>query len=366
MQIPFLDLKRQYVQIQKDMDREVHSVLEDQVFVGGTKLSQFESLFANAHHQNHGIGVANATDALFIVLKAMGISEGDEVIVPAHGWLSAAEMVKLVGAKVVFVDVELDTFGIDPTLLKSKINGKTKAVIAIHLYGQICRIEEISQICAELNINLIEDCAQAHFSLFNGKYAGQWSKASIFSFYPSKILGAYGDGGAILTHDSDFAIQCRMLANHGGIAKNDHQISGMNSRLDSLQAAVLIAKMNFVYDWIHSRNKIADYYSENLEGVGDLKTPKRIEASKPNFHIYTIQTRRRDELKEHLERTGISTEIHYPSATPLTKAFNQNYLPKDFPVSFKLQNHLLSLPIYPELTIEELAYIVEQIKVFYK
>jgi dTDP-4-amino-4,6-dideoxygalactose transaminase len=366
MKIPYLDLKRQYNAIQKDVDVAVNTVVSNQHFVGGSGVGSFESSFAKTHHADHCVGVGNATDALFIILKALKIGVGDEVIVPAHGWLSAAEMVSLTGAQVVFADVEFETFGIDPRSVAAKINAKTKAIIAIHLYGQICKIEELHQLSQQYKIHLIEDCAQAHFASLNGNLAGSWGVASAFSFYPSKILGAYGDGGAILTNNSELALACRKFANHGGLYKNDHQLKGMNSRLDALQAEVLMVKLNFVQEWIEKRRVIAEFYAQSLEGIGDISVPTTSNHSKPNHHIYAIRTKQREALKVHLEKAGVGTEIHYPKASPFTIAFNDsNYGLEDFPVSYQLQNELLSLPIYPELAEEELAYIVQQVKLFF-
>ncbi|MFT7380782.1 MAG: dTDP-4-amino-4,6-dideoxygalactose transaminase [Roseivirga sp.] len=366
MKIPYLDLKRQYEAIQRDMDRALNSILSEQQFVGGSGITSFESKFAKAHDSDHCIGVANATDALFIILKSLKIGVGDEVIVPAHGWLSAAEMVALTGAQVVFADVELETFGIDPVSVVSKINTRTKAIIAIHLYGQICKIEELHRLSEQHKIHLIEDCAQSHFASLNGTLAGSWGIASAFSFYPSKILGAYGDGGAILTSNNELALACRKFANHGGLSKNDHEIKGINSRMDTLQAEVLSVKLNFVGEWIEKRRVIAEFYSQSLEGIGDISVPATSDHSKPNFHIYTIRTKQRDTLKAHLENSGISTEVHYPLATPFTTAFNEgNFQAEDFPVGYQLQNELLSLPIFPELTLQEIAFIVQQIKLFF-
>ena len=239
MQIPFLDLKRQYQAIKNEVDQAISQVVEAQHFIGGNTVAEFEHLFAAAHQKKHCIGVGNATDALFIILKALDIGENDEVIVPAHGWLSAAEMVSLTGARPVFVDVEENRFGLDPKTIESKITVHTKAIIPIHLYGQICQIEDLLSIAEKFNLHLIEDAAQAHFSSKNGKKAGHWGLASAFSFYPSKVLGAFGDGGAILTDNDEFAIKCRMISNHGGLSKNDHKLKGINSRLDTLQAAIL-------------------------------------------------------------------------------------------------------------------------------
>jgi dTDP-4-amino-4,6-dideoxygalactose transaminase len=366
MKIPYLDLKRQYSAIKKDVEGAVNAVLSNQHFVGGSGVASFESSFAKTHHSDHCIGVANATDGLFNILQNLDIGAGDEVIVPAHGWISAAEMVALTGAKAVFADVELETFGIDTVSVVSKINTRTKAIIAIHLYGQICKIEELHQLSQQHKIHLIEDCAQSHFASLNGNLAGSWGVACAFSFYPSKVLGAYGDGGAILTNNSELALACRRFANHGGLFKNDHRVKGMNSRLDTLQAEVLLVKLNFVGEWIEKRKAIAEFYSQSLEGIGDISVPATSDHSKPNHHIYAIRTKQREALKAHLENAGISTEVHYPLATPFTTAFSDgNFQPVDFAISYQLQNEVLSLPIYPELTEEELAYIVKQIKLFF-
>ena len=365
MEIPFLDLKRQYLSIKPEVDAAIQSVIDKHRFVGGEVVSNFKKAFAKVHKVKHCIGVGNATDALFVILKSLGIGNGDEVIVPAHGWLSAAEMVAISGAAPVFADVELERFGLDPKSVEEKITARTKAIIPIHLYGQICEIEALAELSEKHHLYLIEDAAQAHFAEKNGKMAGSWGIASAFSFYPSKILGAFGDGGAILTNDDIFAKQCRMFANHGGLSKNDHQVKGINSRLDTLQAAVLNVKLNHVEKWIEARNRIAKRYSEAFTPIEGIITPAVNETETHNFHIYCIRTKKRDALKVHLQNAGISTEIHYPLASPLTSAFNSNDKPEDFPNSFQLQNEVLSLPIYPELTEAEVEYIIEKVREFY-
>ncbi|MGW8121620.1 DegT/DnrJ/EryC1/StrS family aminotransferase [Roseivirga echinicomitans] len=364
MKIPFLDLKRQYTSLKKEVDTAIESVIDEHRFVGGEVVSSFENAFAKAHKAKHCIGLGNATDALFVILKSLGIGPGDEVIVPAHGWLSAAEMVALSGAIPVFADVELQHFGLDPKSVEMKITPQTKAIIPIHLYGQICEIEALAKLAKKHHLYLIEDAAQAHFAEKSGRIAGSWGIASAFSFYPSKILGAYGDGGAILTNDDAFAKQCRMFANHGGLSKNDHQVKGINSRLDTLQAAVLNVKLNHVEQWIEVRNGIAERYSEAFVPIEGIISPKVNGSETHNFHIYCIRTKKRDALKAHLQHAGIATEIHYPLASPYTPAFISDYSPKDFPNSFQLQNEVLSLPIYPELTDVEIGYVIEKVREF--
>jgi len=366
MQIPFLDLKRQYLSIKNEIDPAISEVVESHQFIGGEVVSEFENNFARAHQKKHCIGVGNATDALFIILKALEIGRNDEVIIPAHGWLSAAEMVALTGAKPIFVDVETNRFGITPEALASKITSRTKAIIPIHLYGQICEVEALAAICKKYNLHLIEDAAQAHFSRKNGKPAGHWGIATAFSFYPSKILGAFGDGGAILTDGNELAEKCRSISNHGGLSKNDHQFKGINSRLDTFQAAVLNIKLNYAGRWIEERNRIAQKYSIAFGEIDGLKCPEVTDSEIHNFHIYCIRTGQRDALKKHLHQAGIATEIHYPMASPFIPAFSEGHKGEDFPISLALQNSVLSLPIYPELTTTEIDYIISKVKSFYQ
>ncbi len=366
MQIPFLDLKRQYAMLQPAISELVGRVLAEQCFVGGERVSSFEAAFGSAHHVKHCIGVGNATDALFIILKALEIGKGDEVIVPAHGWLSAAEMVLLAGAEPVFADVDAASYCLSVENVESLVSPRTKAIVPIHLYGQMADMQALKVFADRKGIFLIEDCAQAHFASNGGDMAGSVGIAGAFSFYPSKLLGGIGDGGCITTNDDDLAQKCRAMANHGGIEKNDHQMAGLNSRLDTLQAAVLEFKMQHVDDWITARNHIAGYYERELKGISEIVTPQISLGNAHNFHIYAIQAERRDELKAHLATAGIQTEIHYPKATPFTPAFSDlQHSAQSFPVSEKLQQAGLSLPIYETMTHQEVDYVVMTIKDFY-
>ncbi|GAB5525908.1 MAG: DegT/DnrJ/EryC1/StrS family aminotransferase [Roseivirga sp.] len=366
MQVPFLDLKRQYAMLQPAIDELVAEVLAEQRFVGGPRVASFEKAFAASHNVSHCIGVGNATDALFIIFKALGIGRGDEVIVPAHGWLSAAEMVLLAGAKPVFADVDVTSYCLSVANLKSLVTSNTRAIIPIHLYGQMADMQALKTFANDRDIHLIEDCAQAHFASNGGDMAGSIGIAGAFSFYPSKLLGAMGDGGCITTHDDALADKCRAIANHGGVGKNEHHMPGLNSRLDTLQAAILEFKMQHADDWITARNHIAGYYERELSTIAEISTPQISLGNAHNFHIYAIQAEQRDKLKSHLEAAGIQTEIHYPLATPFTAAFsNGNYTTKDFPVSAQLQRMELSLPIYETMTHPEVDHVVMTIKAFY-
>lgn len=366
MQIPFLDLKRQYIMLQPAIDQLLTQVLAEQRFVGGERVASFERSFAASHGVNHCIGVGNATDALFIILKALGIGEGDEIIVPAHGWLSAAEMVLLTGAKPVFADVDPESYCLGVQNIESLITPNTRAIIPIHLYGQMADMLAMKKLADSHGILLIEDCAQAHFASNGGQLAGSIGVAGAFSFYPSKLLGALGDGGCITTNDDHLAAKCRAIANHGGIDKNEHKIPGLNSRLDTLQAAVLEFKMQHVDDWITARNHIAGFYERELGAIPEITTPKISLGNAHNFHIYALKVEKRDALKAHLATAGIQTEVHYPKATPFTPVFTDSGAkPSDFPVSAQLQNKELSLPIYETMTHQEVEYIVKAIRDFY-
>ena len=365
MKVPFLDLKRQYEMLKPELDQVVAEIMTEQWFIGGPRVAAFESAFAEAHAVSQGVGVGNATDGLFILLKALDIGPGDEVIVPAHGWLSAAEMVVLAGATPVFADVDPHSFCIDPTRVVEKIGPKTKAIIPIHLYGQMANMAALNELASEHKLYLIEDCAQAHFASQAGRAAGSQGIAGVFSYYPSKLLGAFGDGGCITTHDEALAENCRALANHGGRAKNDHFVPGLNSRLDSLQAAVLHTKLQHVYDWITGRNHVAGFYSSALAGIEEVVTPRICEGNSHNFHLYVIRAQKRDELKAYLKGCGIETEVHYPLATPFTPAFSKDFSESEFPVSVQLQGEVLSLPIFATITHPEVEHVASCIQKFY-
>lgn len=366
MQIPFLDLKRQYIMLQPAIDQLVTQVLAEQRFVGGERVTSFEKSFAASHGADQCIGVGNATDAIFIILKALDIGKGDEVIVPAHGWLSAAEMVLLAGAKPVFADVDPESYCLDTSKVADLITPKTRAIIPIHLYGQMADMQALKELADVHGIFLIEDCAQAHFTSNGGQLAGSIGIAGAFSFYPSKLLGALGDGGCITTSDDDLTAKCRAIANHGGIDKNEHNIPGLNSRLDTLQAAVLEFKMQHVGDWIAARNHIAGFYERELKAIPEIAIPKISLGNAHNFHIYALKVEKRDALKAHLAAAGIQTEIHYPTATPFTPAFTDSKVKiSDFPVAAQLQNMELSLPIYETMTHQEVEYVAATIKEFY-
>lgn len=367
MTIPFVDLKTQYQSIKKNIDTAIRDVIEQTAFIGGKYVKEFEKNFAELYGVNHVISCANGTDSLYIVMKMLGIGEGDEVITVANSWISSSETIGQTGARPVFVDVHPDYFSIDDDALENAITPKTKALVLVHLQGQACDLDKIESICRKHNVHLIEDCAQSHFTEFNGRRAGLVGIAGSFSFYPGKNLGAYGDAGCLITNDEELAVRCRMYANHGALSKHKHEMEGINSRMDGLQAAVLTAKLPFVLQWTEQRIKNAALYDQHLAGINEIQTPRVRPAGKHTYHLYVIKAQRRDELMAYLKEKGIETAIHYPTPLPNLPAYA--YLgtkPSDFPVATALQAQILSLPMYPELEEKQIEYIAQAIRAFYQ
>jgi len=365
MEVPFVDLKSQYQSIKPEIDSAIASVIEDTAFVRGKYVNEFEKAYAEKYGVKHCISVANGTDAIYITLKALGVGPGDEVITVANSWISTSETITQTGAKVVFVDIEPDYFTIDVSKIEEKITPKTKAIIPVHLYGQPAEIDAIKNICDVHNLYLIEDCAQAHFASYKGQKVGTFGTAGTFSFYPGKNLGAYGDAGAIITNDDELADKMRMFANHGSLKKHEHQIEGVNSRMDGLQAAILSVKLTHINGWNEKRYQNALIYNELLEDVEEIVIPKIRGDSTHIFHLYVIRTKKRDKLQTYLGEHGISTAIHYPVALPFMQAYSYlAYKPEDFPVAYQYQNEIMSLPMYPELSSSLISFIADQIREF--
>lgn len=365
MHIPLVDLKSQYLSIKPEIDAAIQNVINETAFIRGKYVEKFESEYAKKYGVKHCIGVANGTDAIFITLKMLGIGHGDEVITTASSWIATPETITLTGAKPVFIDIERDYYTIDPLKIEEKINSKTKAIIPVHLYGQPVNITAIKKICEEHDLFLVEDCAQAHFAEFNGKKAGTFGDAGTFSFYPGKNLGAYGDAGAIITDDDALAGKMRRFANHGSLKKHDHEIEGINSRLDGLQAAILSVKLKYIDKWNKKRLQNAMQYTKLLVEIEGIITPEIRQNSSHIFHQYVIRTNRRDELAAFLRKNGIETGIHYPVALPFLKAYDYlGYKPVNFPVAYEYQNKILSLPMYPELNKQMIEYIIKLIHDF--
>lgn len=365
MKIPFVDLKTQYISIRREIDTAISAVIADSAFIGGARVRDFEVDFARAHEVKHCIGVANGTDALYILMKMLGVGVGDEIITVANSWISTSETISQTGATPVFVDVD-QYFNIDTDLISAAITDQTKAILPVHLFGQPANLDVIVEICLEHGLIFMEDCAQAHFARFGGQLVGSFGIAGTFSFYPGKNLGAYGDAGAIVTNDDALAEKCRMYASHGALKKHEHQIEGINSRLDALQAAVLSAKLGHLDEWTRKRKAAAQAYTDALADIDDLLVPATAPGRTHVFHLYVVRTSRRNELREHLNEHGIQTGIHYPTALPLLPAYDYlGHIADQFPNAARYQNEILSLPMYPELSIEQTDYVVSVIRDFF-
>lgn len=366
MKIPFVDLKAQYLNIKEEIDSAIGGVIDETAFIKGKHVRGFEESFKDKFPVKNCIGVANGTDAIFIILKMLGIGPGDEVITVANSWISTSETISQTGAKPVFVDIEPDYFTIDSAKIVEKITPNTKAILPVHIYGQPADIHKIKEICDSHNLYLVEDCAQAHFAKVDGANVGTFGVAASFSFYPGKNLGAYGDAGAIITNDDELAGKMRMFANHGALKKHEHFMEGINSRLDGLQAAVLKAKLGHIDEWNAKRRNIALLYGELLKDVEEINIPKVRLNAEHIFHLYVIRTTQRDGLKKFLSENEIDTAIHYPTALPNLPAYSYlGHKPADFPVASGYQGEILSLPMYPELDEIKIKYVVEKIKDYF-
>ena len=357
--VPFVDLKAQYQTIRDEVRAEVDNVFESTQFILGDAVEKFEHDFASYLGVKHAIGVGNGLDALRLALEAAGIGAGDEVIIPANTFIATALGVSATGAKPVLVDCREDTYEIDPALIERAITPKTKVIMPVHLYGQAADIAAIVEIARNHRLEVIEDAAQAHGTRFLGQRCGTFGLAGCFSFYPGKNLGAYGDGGAVVTNDDDFARRVISLRNYGQKQKYVHVEKGTNSRLDSVQAAILNVKLRRLDDWNAARRAHAALYSDSL-AHHDFIVPSVDPRNEHIFHLYVIRTRHRDELQKHLNSLGIQTGIHYPIPIHLQEAYRDLGLSKgSFPVTEKLADEIVSLPMFPELSPHQIELVLE-------
>ncbi|PID26604.1 MAG: erythromycin biosynthesis sensory transduction protein eryC1 [Candidatus Cloacimonadota bacterium] len=367
MKIPFLDLKAQYRSIKDQIDLAIENIIENTAFIGGEAVTKFNEEFAKYIGTEYCVGVGNGTDALIISLKALGVSEGDEVIVPANSFIATSEAVTAAGGKVVFVDCHPDYYTIDVEKIEEKITENTKVIIPVHLYGQPADMDKIVDIAKKYNLKILEDCAQAHGAKYKDKPVGSIGDIATFSFYPGKNLGAYGDGGAITTNNPDLFRLSKMYANHGRIDKYNHEFEGINSRLDGIQAAILRVKLKELDRWDKARNRAAQYYIKKLKEIDGISIPIELDGTFPVYHLFVIRTDRREELQDFLKKNGVSTGVHYPIGLPYLKAYEyMGHKKDDFPVTYRYQDKLLSLPIFPEISDEMIDYICDKIKEFYR
>ncbi len=363
MKIPFVDLHAQYHSLKTEMDAAIFKVIEEGAFISGGYAHRFEEEFKAYLGLAHCVACANGTDSLEILLKAMGVGIGDEVIVPAMSWISTSEAVSAVGAKPLFVDVD-DQLLVDIEKIESAITAHTKVIIPVHLYGNPVNMPRVMEIANRHGLRVIEDCAQSHGARVDGKLAGTFGDAASFSFYPGKNLGAYGDAGAMATNDAALADVARMIANHGQKGKHNHLIEGRNSRMDGIQAAVLSVKIPHLDAWTDARIKNAAIYDRYLGP--EISKPNIHSGKKHVFHLYVIRSKKRDALSAFLKEHGVENAIHYPVPLPLMPCYTSHpeQAKSEFPVAADAAGEILSLPMYAELTEEQISYVSSLVRKF--
>lgn len=365
--IKYYDLKTIHGLIREELEEAYHSVLSSGIYILGDVLERFENQWADYCGTKYCIGVANGLEALFLSLKALDIGQGDEVIVPANTYIATWLAVSHAGAKPVPVECDPRTYNIDPNRIESSITPRTRAIIPVHLYGQPADMDAIMDIAERYELYVIEDSAQAHGACYKGKKCGSMGHLSAWSFYPSKNLGALGDGGAITTNDAKLANRIRYLRNYGSIEKYKHDYIGFNSRLDTLQASFLLVKLKTLDDWNNTRKHQAQLYFEGLNDFSGVVLPVVPDWAESVWHIFAIRHPRRDELRQYMKARGIETLIHYPIPPHLSGAYlSFGWKEGDFPITEEIARTELSLPIGPHLKDEEIFYIVEVIKDFTK
>ncbi len=362
--IPLVDLKAQYAAIRPAVDRAVQSVLDSTNFIMGPEVKAFEQAFAAYCHVAQCAGVASGTAALDLVLRSLNVGPGSDVITVAHTFIATAEAISSVGATPVFVDVDPRTYTMDPEALAAAVTPATRAILPVHIYGQPCDMDAIMAVGRRHGIPVVEDAAQAHGATWNGVFAGGLGDAACFSFYPGKNLGAYGDAGAVTTANADLATQVRLLRNHGRRSKYLHEVKGYGERLDTLQAAILTAKLAYLEEWTAARRRLAARYSELLQDT-DLVLPYVAPQADPSWHLYVVRTPQRDALLEHLQKHGIGAGVHYPVPLHLQPAYaDLGYVRGQLPVSEEVADTCLSLPLYPEMTDAQQDRVVATIQEF--
>ena len=365
IKVPFNDLNRQYMNIKEEIDFAISSVISKSAFIRGEYVEKFENEFAKLMGADHCISCANGTDSLYIAMKALGIKNGDEVIVPANSWISTSETVTQAGGRVVFCDIDDKSYTIDINDLNKKITANTVGIIPVHLFGHPAEMDEIMKISKDNKLWVLEDCAQAHLAEYNGRKVGTFGDAASFSFYPGKNLGAMGDAGAILTSNSELAKKMAMFARHGGLKKGEHNIEGINSRLDGIQAAILSVKLCYIEEWTKKRQNLASIFLEEITGNNLISNPIVANDVSHAWHLYVIETEKRDSLIDYLTSKGIQTVINYPLALPFLQAYKYlSHSHEDFKKAYSKQSRILSIPIFPEMSKEEQDYLIQSINNF--
>ncbi|ACK42627.1 MULTISPECIES: DegT/DnrJ/EryC1/StrS family aminotransferase [Dictyoglomus] len=365
MRIPAFDLTRQYKRISNDLLPLLEQVLSKGQFILGENVHLLEQELADYCNVKYGLGVASGTDALLISLEALGVKEGDEVITTPFTFFATSEVISLLKAKPVFVDIDPTTYNIDPEKVEDAISPKTKGIIPVHLFGQMAEMDDLTYLAEKYDLFIVEDACQAIGAEYKGKKAGSIGNTGCFSFFPTKNLGGYGDGGFITTNDEKIYEKIKLLRVHGSSKKYYHDIIGHNSRLDEIQAVILRVKLKYLDSWIERRREIAKIYSENLKNF-DIVVPEERPYLKHVYHQYVIRVKKRDELQNYLSSKGIGTAIYYPLPLHLQKCYEDlGYKKGDFPEAEKASEEVLALPMWPELTDEEVYYVIETVREFY-
>lgn len=362
MTIPLVDLKAQYLSIQSEIDAAIQTIIERSAFIGGDDVKRFEAEFTEYCSARACVGVGNGTDAIFLALRALGIGPADEVITVAHTFIATAEAISAVGAQPVFVDIREDTMLIDPDAIEAAITPRSRAIIPVHLYGQPCEMDRIGEIARRHGLKVIEDAAQAHGARWNGQRVGSLGDIACFSFYPGKNLGAYGDGGAVVSQDESLIGRVRMLANHGRREKYTHEIIGINSRLDGLQAAILRVKLRHLDEWNAMRRRHAAHY---MQGLADCSVtlPAVHPHAEPVWHLFVVRVSDREDLRAKLKQQTIETGVHYPLPLHRQPAYREtDRFNRHLKTTERIAEQVLSLPLYPEITREQLDCVIGNVK----
>jgi len=363
MNIPLVDLRTQYRKLKDEIDPAIQAVLDKCNFILGDELAVFEQAFARFVGVRHGIGVSSGTEALHLAMRAAGIGPGDEVITVANTFIATAVAISLTGARPVLVDCEPEGYEIDVNQLAASVTERTKAIVPVHLYGQCADMDPILELAERKGLIVIEDVAQAHGAEYKGRSAGSMGTLGCFSFYPGKNLGAYGDGGLVVTGDDELAEKLRRLRDFGSLVKYEHPMIGFNSRLDTIQAAVLNVKLKYLARWNEARRQCARTYTDLLSAEPMVITPRTMAYGTHVFHLYVVQVPHRDEVLRGLHAAGIGAGIHYPIPVHLQGAYESlGHKEGDFPNAERLAKRCLSLPIFPELEEDQIAAIVEELR----
>jgi len=364
LNVPFLDLKTQYDSIKDEINTAIRQVLERTAFAGGPFVAEFEKNFASYCNTEFAAGVSSGTSALWLALAGLGIGPGDEVITVPNTFIATAEAISFTGAKPVFVDVDPKTYNLNPSLIESAITQNTRAIVPVHLYGQMADMDGIMEVARKRGLYVIEDACQSHGARYRGRTAGSIGDAGCFSFYPGKNLGAYGEGGAVVTNNSELFEKIKMLRDHGQNEKYYHRLIGWNARMDGFQGAILNVKLRHIEGWTEARRKNAMLYNDLLSSQ-DVVTPFEAEGARHVYHLYTVLVKDREAMMKALAEMNIHCGIHYPVPIHLQEAYRSMGLSEgSFPVAEKLSRETLSLPMYPEATAEQIGYTVSEIRRF--